>query len=450
MRNVVLIGMPGSGKTTLGTLIAKASGRRFVDTDELVERKTRLTISEIFERHGEPYFRKLESEAAREAVNMDGAVIATGGGIVKSPENVAALRDGGLTVFIDRPVEDIAGDVDVGGRPLLKDGLKALFDLERERRLLYLDAAHVVFKNVPGLETAFSDLLDLICAQEVRRLDGYAVIGDPIAHSLSPVIHQAVFRELGICAEYDSIYVRRGGLAAFIGAAHSSKLRGFNITAPHKRDIIPLLDEVSLEARSCGAVNTVTVRDGYLTGCNTDMDGLLLAIQDVGYAYRDSRVMILGAGGAAAGVAVKASTEGAASVTIAARRIEAAEEVRDLVLRCAPEAKVKAIEMKEPELSKAVKDCDITINTIPAGSVFRLDFLDKLPKAALVYDMAYAPPKTPVLERAEELGLQIRNGLGMLVWQAILADEIYTGRSVRAVKLYKAAMDALIEKGMAI
>jgi shikimate dehydrogenase len=122
-----------------------------------------------------------------------------------------------------------------------------------------------------------------------------------------------VFSDLGVTGRYDAIQVRRGELESFVRSARMSRLSGFNVTIPHKSGIIPLLDETDEEAKLCGAVNTVLVRDGRLTGFNTDMGGLLESLREDGRGFRGSRVMILGAGGAArAAVAVEEGATGTA------------------------------------------------------------------------------------------------------------------------------------------
>ena len=327
-RHVALIGLPGSGKSSLGRMAADALGMPFIDVDSEIEREAGMPISRIFELRGEDFFRYAETGATISAAAQSvPSVIATGGGVILRDENTAALRRSCFVVFLDRPAEHIMGSIPRdGGRPLLRDAAD-LFAMERERRALYLAAADAVIKNDSDAEEGLVRLLELLRPDRPSTRGEYAVIGDPIAHSLSPVIHGAVLSELGAAGRYDAIRVPRGELEGFVRSAGTSGLRGFNVTIPHKGDIIPFLDGTDDEARLCGAVNTVLVRDGRLSGFNTDMGGLSEALRYDGRGFRGSRVMILGAGGAARGAAFKAAKEGALSVVILARRRDRAREL---------------------------------------------------------------------------------------------------------------------------
>ncbi|MDR1977288.1 MAG: shikimate kinase [Synergistaceae bacterium] len=161
--HIVLIGLSGSGKSTLGRLVAQKLRLPFVDLDRVAEEKLGMSIRQIFERKGEKFFRDAEAEAARDAVLSPGrSVIATGGGVVLRPENVRLLRENGFLVFLDRPVEAIVKDlVDDLSRPLVT-GAEKLYEMERTRRPLYLDAAHRVLRNEAGLAETLDALVALL------------------------------------------------------------------------------------------------------------------------------------------------------------------------------------------------------------------------------------------------------------------------------------------------
>ena len=142
MRNIVLIGMPGSGKSSIGSIISDVTGRELTDMDEEIVRRTGMTIPEIFEKYGEKHFRDIESEVAADLGKQRGLIIATGGGTVLRPENVDALRQNGFILHISRPVSSLPTD----GRPLSKD-LDTLLTMEKERMPLYEAAADAVFDN---------------------------------------------------------------------------------------------------------------------------------------------------------------------------------------------------------------------------------------------------------------------------------------------------------------
>ncbi|MBR5614663.1 MAG: shikimate kinase [Clostridia bacterium] len=148
MKNIVLIGMPGCGKSTVGRYLAKALGVDFVDCDSVIEQTEGTEISKIFNEHGEEYFRKLETQALKKLSAAKNSVIATGGGCVERRENFEILKDCGTVIFINRPLEDILGDIDTSKRPLLADGKNRLYRLYERRLPLYLEACDIEIKNI--------------------------------------------------------------------------------------------------------------------------------------------------------------------------------------------------------------------------------------------------------------------------------------------------------------
>lgn len=145
-KNIVLTGMPGCGKTAIGKMLAQKLGRKFIDTDELVEQQAGCTISELF-KNGEEHFRNLETEAVLALENEKALVIATGGGVVKRAQNMASLKKNGIIIYIDRPLEEIAGDIDAGTRPLLAGGTGKLAQLHAERDGLYRLYSDIIIRN---------------------------------------------------------------------------------------------------------------------------------------------------------------------------------------------------------------------------------------------------------------------------------------------------------------
>ncbi len=160
MGSIALIGLPGSGKTTLGRMLAQALQKPFYDLDEVIERESGRSIPALFE-IGEPYFRSIESQVTIRYAGRD-AVLSCGGGVVLCPKNVKALREGGLVLFIDRPVEQILLDIDPSGRPLLAGGRERLLTLNEERRPLYAAAAHATILNKNGPGAALHALLEAV------------------------------------------------------------------------------------------------------------------------------------------------------------------------------------------------------------------------------------------------------------------------------------------------
>jgi len=449
MENIVLTGLSGSGKTTLGRMAADVLGMLFVDMDDIIVEKAGMSINDIFAKYGERYFRDLEAAAAQKAATLSGTIIATGGGVVLREENMRVLRRSGRVIFLDRSPARIAEELDCGDRPLLAGGAQKLHELSAQRRSLYLSSADAVCANDGGQRQAVKELVALIREQSGKG--GYAVIGDPIGHTLSPPIHNAVFAALGMPDKYAAIPVKRGELADFVDRLPALGIKGFNITIPHKPDIIPYLSRIEDEARLCGAVNTVVVEKDGLCGYNTDMQGLLMAVQDQGLTYRESKIAILGTGGAACGVALKAMREQAREVVILGRRPEAAAEIGARFAQVSATA-VKSGDLSEQALAGALRRCDVLVNTIPLGMAgiaedhTSLDFLKALPDNTLVCDLIYNPPRTSLLLEAESLSLKVLNGLPMLIYQAILADEHFTGKRLDRGALYKIAAAALAQR----
>lgn len=159
---MVLVGLPGSGKTTLGRMLADEIGYTFLDTDQLIETRERRTIAAIFAEDGEAYFRDRETEITSSLAVQNRMVIATGGGIVLREGNIGALKKCGRVVFIDRDPAKIAEKISFQNRPLLKNGADALFALAIRRRNRYISASDAAVKNNAALETALQELLELV------------------------------------------------------------------------------------------------------------------------------------------------------------------------------------------------------------------------------------------------------------------------------------------------
>ena len=260
----------------------------------------------------------------------------------------------------------------------------------------------------------------------MENADGYlargkrfAVIGDPVAHSLSPLLHRIVYAKLGIEATFEKVRVAPEALAAFLA---ETELDGFNVTIPHKERVVAMLPETRGDAALADAVNTV-VRENLngvsrLIGYNTDMRGLQLALRNAGAEYKDAVVCVFGTGGAARGAARKAASEGAKEVRIFGRNREKAEAI----LPGAFHGTLSA---------EALRGADVFLNATPLGMAGMaedfedLSFLAGLPAHALVYDLVYTPAETKLLAAARARGLRAENGLLMLVWQGLLADSLF-------------------------
>jgi 3-dehydroquinate dehydratase / shikimate dehydrogenase len=256
----------------------------------------------------------------------------------------------------------------------------------------------------------------------------YGVVGNPIAHSLSPAMHNAGFAALGLNAVYVPLHA--SDVDDFATFARSTQMRGASITAPFKVAMLNLVDETGPVARRVGAVNTLVVRDGRWVGANSDVEGFLAPLAGR-MALKGTRASILGAGGAARAVAVALVSQGA-SVTVCARRTEAAAEVARL-----SDAAAGAWPPRPGSW-------DVLVNATSCGSGGPDD--DPMAGVALdgeiVFDLVYVPAETPLIRHARAEGCLTIGGLEMLVAQAERQFELWTGQRPPAGLFAAAAASA--------
>lgn len=160
-KNIVFIGTPGCGKTTIGKMISEILKMPFCDIDEYIENKEQKTINEIF-KSGEDAFRKIETEAIKEVSTKASTIISTGGGAVKIQENMEFLSGNSLIIFLNRPIENIAKDINMATRPLLKDGISKLYSLYEERLHLYKKYCQYEVLNDGDIEDVINQILHII------------------------------------------------------------------------------------------------------------------------------------------------------------------------------------------------------------------------------------------------------------------------------------------------
>jgi shikimate dehydrogenase len=236
----------------------------------------------------------------------------------------------------------------------------------------------------------------------------FAVIGDPIEHSLSPVMHNAAFKELSLDCSYEAVEVESGTLATELPKL-AKEYAGINVTIPHKEDIIPLLDKVEVGAGRIGAVNCVDFKDGSI-GYNTDITGSMQALKDVVGSLEGKKIMILGAGGAARAIAFGCIREGA-KIGICNRTADKAEELASQL----PAGRASAVGMA------FIRDASIIINATSVGmspeSGESPIEASRIREGVVVMDIVYNPLKTMLLHYAEKAGAICIDGVDMLVNQ---------------------------------
>lgn len=269
------------------------------------------------------------------------------------------------------------------------------------------------------------------------------VIGDPVAHSLSPLLHQAMIDQTGAAYRYDVRTVRPEELPAFVRWAKDGGCAGFNVTMPHKEAILPLLDEVDATAASCGAVNTVCIREGRAIGHNTDGTGFLDSLAGQGFYPQGRTVLLLGAGGAAKAVGHALAAAGAGRIIVCARRSERAAALAAQLPSCG-----EGIVLAQDAIQQAAAVCDLLVNATPLGmagspAFAGLDFLQAMPPHTVVYDLVYHPRRTALLEAAARQGLRTVGGIDLLIRQAVRAFTFFTGETPDTASLYATLREPL-------
>ena len=257
------------------------------------------------------------------------------------------------------------------------------------------------------------------------------LIGNPIGHSMSPVMHNAAFSSMGLDYIYLPFRVERDKLASAIDGLRAFNMRGLNVTIPYKVAVIPFLNELESLAQKIGAVNTIVNDNGILKGYNTDAGGFLKALIEKGIEPQDKKVVILGAGGAARAISFLLADRGA-ELIILNRQLEMdwAVELAGSVSQFSARG-VKALELNDNNLSAALESADILVNATSVGmspDISQTPVPAKLLKPGLVvFDVVYNPVKTRLLAEAEAASAETIDGIDMLVWQGALAFELWTG-----------------------
>ncbi len=264
------------------------------------------------------------------------------------------------------------------------------------------------------------------------------LLGSPVSHSMSPMMHNEAFRLLGIDNVYLCFDTKNANLKTIVQALKEMNVFGFNLTMPDKDRIIPFLDELSAAARMIGAVNTVKNEDGRLIGHNTDGIGYMQSIRDTGYNPAGGAMTLLGAGGAASSIAIQAALDGVPKLHIVNRRgrswgnaLRLAETVnRDTSCRAdvtdlADTASVNDCIRKSALLTNAT-----SVGMAPDTDAIPLEDVSCLHPDLLVSDIIYNPRRTRLLQTAEQAGCRTVNGMYMLLYQGAAAFRLWTGQDM--------------------
>ena len=251
----------------------------------------------------------------------------------------------------------------------------------------------------------------------------YAVIGDPIDHSLSPNIHNAAFHSLNLDSTYIAYRIPKGELAAGIEALKAIKIAGFNVTIPHKIEMIKYLDVLDENCNLIGAVNTVSNDDGILKGYNTDMTGFLDPIKKRNLTIKDSQVILLGAGGAARAIVAAMVKEKAGKITIVNRTMENAVKLAEFTEKIGGNADMVSLQ----KANELIADYKFIINSTSIGMKNEPSPIStrNIDKNSVVYDIVYQPINTDLIKKSKENNATVIYGYEMLLSQAASAFKIW-------------------------
>jgi len=438
---VVLTGFRGTGKTSVGRILAERLQVPFFDTDTLIERRAGMLIPEIFSQHGEAAFRALEREVIASLRGAEG-VISTGGGAVSDPANVADLRWHGAVFLLSAEPGVIYERIAGSDRPGLTglspaEEVQALLAARKEAYLGAADACIDTGRRTPG-EVADLVLRDAGISPDERGerdallerfglselgemldrdpgLRVCAIAGNPCAHSRSPLLYNRLFAHFGMRYHYTRF--EWPDAETIIRLANFLPLKGLSVTIPFKADVLRHIDEVDGHAAAIGAVNTVVRCGGRMYGHNTDWLGVRAPLAH----RRGARAVVLGAGGAAA-AAVYALVSLDMDVTVLARTPDAAR-------RLAERFGCRWGGLEEFRGS----DADVVVHATPVGmepDTRSLLAPRDLRAGMTIFDLVYTPPETPLIRAAKEAGCETIPGTEMFVHQAVEQFRLITGIAV--------------------
>lgn len=262
-----------------------------------------------------------------------------------------------------------------------------------------------------------------------------AVLGSPIGHSLSPVLHRAAYDELGLDWSYDAVEVTEEALPGFLDGL-GAEWRGLSLTMPLKRTVVPLVDEVRPQAARAGAGNTLLLDGGRRVLDNTDVPGAGAALRER-YDGPVGSALVLGGGATATSVLLALADLGCRQATVAVREPARAEETLAAVAR-----DPRGVEVRVVRLAAPLPAADVLVSTIPAAAQ-EYALLKGLRGTAVVFEVVYDPWVTPVARWAQGAGLELVGGLDLLVHQAVLQVSAMTGRDVEVAVLRRAGERAL-------
>lgn len=259
----------------------------------------------------------------------------------------------------------------------------------------------------------------------------FGLIGFPVKHSFSPAMHNAAFKELGINAKYKLFEIKPEELEGFFSSLEEKGIHGLNVTIPHKEKVLDFveLDRESFYLTEIKAVNTIVIGNNIRKGFNTDIPGFRRDLAEKNGKPENKQIAILGAGGASRAVAYALAADKARKITIYDIDKSKSQNIVDLIKKLFPKFDITAVETIE---QLKIQEKDLLINTTPVGMKNTdpcLITTEMLHKNLFVYDLIYNPPETKLLALAKQAHIKNSNGLGMLLYQGVLAFTHFTGKS---------------------
>jgi len=258
------------------------------------------------------------------------------------------------------------------------------------------------------------------------------VIGDPIDHSLSPLMHNFFLQKFEINGKYHARQVKPDDLDGTIKSFIAERVTGINVTTPHKKNVIKFIDKFTTEAETIGSVNTIKFENNRLIGHNTDAIGFQASLRRLNYSFKNENAIIFGAGGAARAIVVALSREECSSIIITNRNFEKAKKIAADFAPLFSEIEFAAIPLNSDKIDQIITSSRLLVNTTTVGMGNLIDYsilpnTSCLHKNLLVYDLVYRPYQTKLLQQAESRGIPGINGLDMLILQGIESLKFWVG-----------------------
>jgi shikimate dehydrogenase len=292
--------------------------------------------------------------------------------------------------------------------------------------------------------TELTQIIIAISMQDKDSSKTYCIIGDPIQHSLSPAMQNAAFNKLGMNSSYIAFRVRKGELKESIESLRAIGVSGFNITVPHKVEVINYLDQLDISVRKANAVNTVHNVGGVLKAYNTDIYGFIHPLHLRKINFNGMKVLLIGAGGAArAALAALADENGISEINIANRSEGNARLLLEVSVPLGLNCKIVQWE----EIPAFSKTAELIVNATTVGMNSEPSLLDyqNINKHGIVYDIVYRPIHTALIDNAKQAGAEVIHGYEMLLHQGAKSFEIWTGMSAPIDGMKKALLGTVGE-----